>query len=46
MYFCFFNIFRDFVMAQVLTEAFRVLKPGGRFLCLEFSHVENPLLQW
>ena len=27
-----------------LAEAFRVLKPGGRFLCLEFSAVETPLL--
>lgn len=27
-----------------LSEAYRVLKPGGRFYCLEFSHVENPLL--
>jgi len=27
-----------------LSEAFRVLKPGGRFLCLEFSSVEMPLL--
>ena len=27
-----------------LAEAFRVLKPGGRFLCLEFSSVEVPLL--
>ncbi len=27
-----------------LGEAFRVLKPGGRFLCLEFSEVELPLL--
>src|SRR3979490_2575879 len=25
-----------------LTEAFRVLKPGGRFLCLEFSTVDVP----
>ncbi len=25
-----------------LREAFRVLKPGGRFLCLEFSTVEVP----
>jgi len=27
-----------------LAEARRVLKPGGRFLCLEFSHVVVPLL--
>ena len=27
-----------------MSEAFRVLKPGGRFLCLEFSSVEVPLL--
>lgn len=27
-----------------LSEAFRVLKPGGRFMCLEFSHVRNPAL--
>ena len=27
-----------------LCEAFRVLKPGGRFLCLEFSEVEMPIL--
>ncbi len=26
-----------------LKEAVRVLKPGGRFFCLEFSHVKNPL---
>lgn len=30
-------------MDRVLIEAHRVLKPGGRFFCLEFSHVENPL---
>lgn len=28
-----------------LAEAYRVLKPGGRFFCLEFSHVEDPFLQ-
>ena len=26
---------------QSLKEAYRVLKPGGRFLCLEFSKVQN-----
>jgi demethylmenaquinone methyltransferase/2-methoxy-6-polyprenyl-1,4-benzoquinol methylase len=29
---------------RALDEAFRVLKPGGRFLCLEFSRVDPPLL--
>ena len=27
---------------DALKEAHRVIKPGGRFYCLEFSHVENP----
>lgn len=30
---------------QVLKEAYRVLQPGGRFMCLEFSHLENEHLQ-
>jgi demethylmenaquinone methyltransferase / 2-methoxy-6-polyprenyl-1,4-benzoquinol methylase len=29
---------------RALSEAYRVLKPGGRFLCLEFSEVQVPLL--
>ena len=28
-----------------LQEIFRILKPGGRFICLEFSHVENDLFK-
>jgi ubiquinone/menaquinone biosynthesis methyltransferase len=31
-------------IAAVLREAHRVLKYGGRFMCLEFSKVTNPLL--
>jgi demethylmenaquinone methyltransferase/2-methoxy-6-polyprenyl-1,4-benzoquinol methylase len=31
-------------LQPALEEAYRVLKPGGRFLCLEFSSVEVPLL--
>jgi ubiquinone/menaquinone biosynthesis methyltransferase len=27
---------------KVLAEAYRVLRPGGRFMCLEFSHVTSP----
>ena len=28
-------------LKKVLAEAYRILKPGGRFLCLEFSKVDN-----
>lgn len=30
---------------KALSEAARVLRPGGRFYCLEFSHVQEPLLR-
>ena len=29
---------------KAISEAYRVLKPGGRFLCLEFSKVKNDIL--
>ncbi|XP_013104409.1 2-methoxy-6-polyprenyl-1,4-benzoquinol methylase, mitochondrial [Stomoxys calcitrans] len=31
---------------QVLREAYRVLQPGGRFMCLEFSHLNSQTMQW
>jgi demethylmenaquinone methyltransferase/2-methoxy-6-polyprenyl-1,4-benzoquinol methylase len=31
---------------KTLKEAFRVLKPGGRFMCLEFSTIDNELLNF
>ena len=30
---------------KALKEVYRILKPGGRFICLEFSHVENDLIR-
>lgn len=30
---------------QALAEALRVLRKGGRFMCLEFSHLHHPQLQ-
>ena len=29
---------------KAISEAYRVLKPGGRFLCLEFSKIKNDIL--
>ena len=31
--------------AQSLIEIYRILKPGGRFVCLEFSRIENSFLK-
>lgn len=31
--------------AKALKEIHRVLKPGGKFQCLEFSHLDNDLMQ-
>ena len=33
-------------IGKALSEAYRVLKPGGRFLCLEFSKIQNANLDF
>jgi len=33
-------------LTKSLSEAYRVLKPGGRYLCLEFSKIQNSNLEF
>ena len=33
-------------LSKTLSEAYRVLKPGGRYLCLEFSKIQNSSLDF
>ena len=41
-----FGLRNTFNIKKVLKEANRVLKPGGRFLCLEFSKIQNTGLNY
>ena len=36
-----FGLRNTYNISDAISEAYRVLKPGGRFLCLEFSKIQN-----
>ena len=40
-----FGIRNMLCIQRTLEEAYRVLKPGGKFLCLEFSRVQNDFMR-
>ncbi len=40
-----FGIRNMLCIERTLEEAYRVLKPGGKFLCLEFSRVQNDIMR-
>ncbi|KAI3784404.1 hypothetical protein L1987_43503 [Smallanthus sonchifolius] len=40
-----FGIWNVTHIEKVLAEAYRVLNKGGRFLCLELSHVDTPVFK-
>ncbi len=42
VYVCAFGLRNVGNLEKALNESFRVLKPGGRFYCLEFSEVKTP----
>lgn len=42
-YTCAFGIRNMTHLDRALSEAYRVLSPGGKFICMEFSHISNDL---
>jgi demethylmenaquinone methyltransferase/2-methoxy-6-polyprenyl-1,4-benzoquinol methylase len=40
-----FGIRNVTLLKQAFKEMMRVVKPGGRLICLEFSHVDNPVFR-